>query len=163
MSPEPTVRSRVLWVTSSAGPDGGRVADRTDRFEVFENGLDNAVTHNDASTPTVDVTVAETTTTAYVDDDGTHVPDPDRPHAVEEVECPGVTVEIADNGPGSPEDEREGVLETGVSQLSEPGSGFGLYLVKQLMAAYGGRIEIRENDPHGTVFELTFLAQPPAR
>ncbi|MEE6208993.1 GAF domain-containing protein [Salarchaeum sp. III] len=131
--------------------------------EVFENVLDNAVTHNDADTPIVDVTVTETTTTAYVDGDGTHVPDPDRLDAVEAVECPAVTVEIADNGPGIPEDEREGVLETGVSQLSEPGSGFGLYLVKQMLQSYGGSIEIRENEPRGTVFELTFLTEHPNR
>ena len=131
--------------------------------EVFENVFDNAVTHNDADTPVVEVTVTETTTTTTVTDDDVHVPDPDRTYAGDEVECPAVTVAVADNGPGIPEDEREAVLETGVSQLSEPGSGFGLYLVKQMLQSYGGGIEIRENEPRGTVFELTFLAEHPER
>jgi len=135
--------------------------------EVFENVLDNAVVHNDADMPEVTVSAGETTVDVSLDESGDNAPVADDGRLGqgdgEHVECPAVTVEIADNGPGLPEEERAGVLETGVSQLSEPGSGFGLYLVKQMVQSYGGRIEIRDNEPTGTVFALTFLTERPER
>ncbi|MFC7166030.1 ATP-binding protein [Halospeciosus flavus] len=76
---------------------------------------------------------------------------------------------VADNGPGIPDDEKEAVLEKGVSELTEPGNGFGLYLVKEMMHTYGGAVNIRDNDARGedtdtetdtetgTVFDLVFV------
>ncbi|MEE6208981.1 PAS domain S-box protein [Salarchaeum sp. III] len=128
--------------------------------EVFENVLSNAVVHNDSATPHVEVWTTETSATIPVDAD-TGDPlsasaDPRR-RDVEHEEHAAVTVHIADNGPGIPDGEKQVVLEKGVSELSEPGNGFGLYLVKEMMDAYGGTVDIRDNDPEGTVFEVTFL------
>jgi signal transduction histidine kinase len=146
-------------------PEGVEVlADRL-LGEVFENLLENAVGHNDSGEPVVEVSLAETTHPTFVDaETGEH-----RPRAgggepgaeVERVEVGAVSVAVADNGPGVPAAERDAVLETGVSQLDEPGSGFGLYLVKEMVRSYGGDIDIRESDLGGAVFELTFLTERP--
>ncbi|GAA0656877.1 PAS domain S-box protein [Salarchaeum japonicum] len=128
--------------------------------EVFENILSNAVVHNDAATPHVEVWTTTGTTTIPVDADTgdplSESADPMR-RDVEHREHDAVTVHIADNGPGIPDEEKRAVLEKGVSELSEPGNGFGLYLVKEMLDAYGGSVDIRDNDPEGTVFAVTFL------
>ncbi|GGM59625.1 hypothetical protein GCM10009017_07170 [Halarchaeum rubridurum] len=132
--------------------------------EVFENVLSNAVVHNDKETPEVDVWTTRTTCEVQLDAETDAVipdVDADRP-AVEttEAERPALAVHVADNGPGIPDDEKETVVRKGVSELNEPGNGFGLYLVKEMMHAYGGSIEVRDNDARddarGTVFDLVF-------
>ncbi|MGB9985916.1 PAS domain S-box protein [Salarchaeum japonicum] len=128
--------------------------------EVFENVLSNAVVHNDSATPRVEVWTTTGSTTVPVDAETgeplSESADPMR-RDVDRREHPAVTVHIADNGPGIPDEEKRAVLEKGVSELSEPGNGFGLYLVKEMVDAYGGSVDIRDNDPEGTVFEVTFL------
>jgi PAS domain S-box-containing protein len=132
--------------------------------EVFENVLSNAVIHNDKETPTVEVWTSETTCEIPVDEaTGEPVlPESDaqlNSDAVRE-QREALTVHIADNGPGIPDDQKEAVLQKGVSELSEPGNGFGLYLVKEMLDAYGGSVDIRDaEDGDGTVFDLTFLVQ----
>jgi PAS domain S-box-containing protein len=98
--------------------------------QVFENVLTNAVQHNDKERPEVRVWVER--------EDGR------------------VAVHVADNGPGVPDEEKTHIVEKGVDGLSTPGSGFGLYLVKELLDSYGGDIEVRDNDPEGAVFVLVF-------
>lgn len=142
--------------------------------ELFENVLSNAVVHNDKPTPEIEVWTTETTRELPVDpetdavsldgdapvvaSDPTESPaseaDPTEPPTVDH---PAITVHVADNGPGIPAEERTSVLERGVSNLEDPGTGFGLYLVKEMMRAYGGTVSIRDNEPEGTVFDLTFL------
>ena len=133
--------------------------------EVFENLLHNAVEHNDAEAAVVEVSVAETSLEAFVDaETRTHAPSVDREApggGVERVTADAVTVTVADNGPGIPSDERAAVLETGVSQLDEPGSGFGLYLVKEMVSSYGGDLDIVDSDLGGTAFEVTLLTERP--
>ncbi|QLC34861.1 PAS domain S-box protein (plasmid) [Halarchaeum sp. CBA1220] len=125
--------------------------------EVLENVLENAVVHNDAETPRVEVWVTETTCAVDADaasgdarpDDGT-----------EATERDALCVHVADNGPGIPDEEKASVLRKGVSELSEPGNGFGLYLVTEMMAAYGGAVDVRDADlggpEEGAAFELVF-------
>ncbi|MCF2207925.1 HAMP domain-containing histidine kinase [Halobacterium salinarum] len=93
---------------------------------VFRNLLNNAVQHNDADTPHVEVS-------AVVRDD--------------EVE-----VRIADNGPGVPDDHKDTVFGKGERGLGSPGTGIGLYLAGTLVTEYGGNIWVEDNEPTGAVF-----------
>ncbi|MFB6086611.1 MAG: PAS domain S-box protein [Halodesulfurarchaeum sp.] len=95
---------------------------------VFRNLLTNAIQHNDRSSPEV-VVAAEL--------DGNEA-----------------VVEIADNGPGIPEADRERIFEQGRTGIESEGTGLGLYLVRTLLNRYGGSVVVRDNEPTGTVFEL---------
>lgn len=98
----------------------------------FSNLLENAVKHNDSAPKRVSISVtlgAET-----------------------------VTVEIADNGPGIPEDDIEGLFDPVVKQKAT--HGLGLTIVARLIDRYGGDIELAETGSDGTVFAMT-LSSPP--
>lgn len=97
---------------------------------VIGNILSNAVRHSDRDTPHVDLDVTTTDDTA--------------------------TVTIADNGPGIPDRIRDTVYEMGVTGDHAKHTGLGLYLVKSLMDAYDGTVEITANEPRGTKIELEF-------
>lgn len=112
----------------AAIPD--RVTVRADDMlaDVLGNLLQNAIEHNDAETPQVAVTVSETAET--------------------------VRIEIADNGPGIPDGAKESIFGWGETRRSSDG-GFGLYFVQTMVDNYGGSVEVRDNDPRGSVFSLT--------
>ncbi|GAA0300555.1 sensor histidine kinase [Halarchaeum salinum] len=98
--------------------------------EVIANVLTNAIQHNDTASPTVTVTTAVEEATACV--------------------------AVHDDGPGIPDAEKTRVVEKGMQGLANPGDGFGLYFVNEVIERYGGDIDVRDNDPRGAVFELTF-------
>lgn len=106
-------------------------ADETLRH-VFENLLQNAIEHNDKQTPEVTVTTTAGSET--------------------------VTVEVADNGPGIPDDQKAVVFEHDRDRTH----GFGLYLVQRLVEFYGGEIEMSDNQPEGTVFVVTLTRAEPS-
>ena len=61
-----------------------------------------------------------------------------------------VRIEVADNGPGIPEEDRKRVLERFVrleKSRSEPGSGLGLSLVDAVTRLHGGVFRIEDNAP----------------
>jgi signal transduction histidine kinase len=61
-----------------------------------------------------------------------------------------VLIEVADNGPGIPEQDRKRVLERFVgleTSRSEPGSGLGLSLVDAVARLHGGGFRIEDNAP----------------
>jgi len=91
---------------------------------VFRNLLNNAVRHNDKETPVVEVAC--------------------------DVHDQHVTVRVADNGPGIPDDRKDVVFGKGERGLDSPGTGIGLYLVDQLVRQYGGDVWIEDNEPTGT-------------
>lgn len=95
---------------------------------VFENILTNAVEHNDAETPRVEITV--------------------------EKKDEFVTVRISDNGPGLPQEDREILFEPGIQSVGSSGEGLGLYLVDKLIAGYGGQATFEDNHPQGTVVAI---------
>ena len=73
----------------------------------------------------------------------------------------GVTVEIADTGPGIPADEQPHVWEElfrGQAARGAPGSGLGLALVKTILERHGGRTGLRSRPEQGTVVTLHFPA-----
>lgn len=69
-------------------------------------------------------------------------------------------IEIADNGPGLPDEAKERVFDMfytwnpGAAD-SRRGLGLGLALCKSIVSAHGGVITARDNPPHGTVFSFT--------
>jgi PAS domain S-box-containing protein len=73
-----------------------------------------------------------------------------------------VTVEVADNGPGMPEDERSVLTEGGETQLTHA-SGIGLWLVNWAVTKSGGDLGFEENEPTGSVvtMRLPRVPRPP--
>jgi signal transduction histidine kinase len=68
-----------------------------------------------------------------------------------------VRVEVADSGPGVPEDERERIFDPFISHDAD-GTGLGLPIARELALALGGRIEL-QSDPRGSRFRLVLPAQ----
>jgi signal transduction histidine kinase len=99
---------------------------------VLGNVLGNAVEHNDSDNPTVEVSVTER----------------------EQI----VVVQVADDGPGIPDEQKETIFRRGNRGLKEAdiGSGFGLFFVDTMMERYGGHVAVTDNEPSGAVFELRF-------
>ena len=93
---------------------------------VFRNLLKNAIQHNDKPVPQVTVSTA--------------------------VDADTVTVRIADNGPGVPDDQKAEIFGKGETGLDSAGTGLGLYLVETLVSAYDGSVSVTDNDPEGAVF-----------
>jgi len=96
---------------------------------VFRNLLQNAVQHNDKQEPQLVVAV--------------------------ELDGDNVTVRVADNGPGVPEELQEQIFEEGQKGLESGGTGLGLYLVRTLTERYGGSVWIEDTDTEGAVFALS--------
>ncbi|MFB6126641.1 MAG: ATP-binding protein [Halolamina sp.] len=118
---------------STAVPDDvvARV-DATTLEIVLTNVVENACEHND-STPPIVVTSVERT------DDGT------------------VQLLTRDNGPGIPETEQR-VVEEGVEDPLEHGSGMGLWTVKWGVTQMGGSLSFGDATPRGTVVRLDIPA-----
>lgn len=117
-------------------PSGLRVEADTILDDVVANLLRNAVEHNDKEQVEIEVTAVE---------DGD-----------------GVRLEVADNGPGIPEEHRDEVFRRGVSGANNGGpggSGFGLFFIDTMVDGYGGEVHIEDNDPEGTRFVVQL---PPA-
>lgn len=70
-----------------------------------------------------------------------------------------IALTLADDGPGIPEAARAQVLQPG-TRLDERGDGhgFGLPIVAELAALYGGAVTLAENAPHGLSVTLTLPA-----
>lgn len=90
--------------------------------------LENAIEHNDAPEPSVEVSVRPGTRR--------------------------VTIVIRDDGPGMPAVERE-VLETGLETPMYHSEGLGLWIAHSIVLQAGGRFRITEGDPSGTVVKLS--------
>ena len=104
----------------------------------IENLLDNAVVHNDGTSPTVWVEVATE------ERDGE----------------PVVAVRVADDGPGIPPEEVD-VLRRGHETSLEHTSGLGLWLVHWIVTESGGSVTFEERDPRGSVVEMTLPRTEP--
>ena len=68
-----------------------------------------------------------------------------------------VTVEVADTGPGIPEDELPHVFEElyrGRGARDTEGNGLGLALVRAIVERHGGTVTVRSREREGTVFTL---------
>jgi len=90
--------------------------------------LENACMHNDR-TPEVVVTIGE--------------------------ETGQLCVEVADNGPGIPEEERELLTENREITQLRHASGLGLWLVNWVVTQAGGSIDFEDNEPRGSIVKLS--------
>ena len=97
--------------------------------EVFENLLTNAVQHNDGPDARVRVV------TEAGDDE--------------------VVVSVLDDGPGIDESVMAHVFEKGQKGFESPGTGFGLYLVQEIVDSYGGHVEATNREGGGAKFTVT--------
>lgn len=95
---------------------------------VFRNILANGIQHNDSSVPRLSVWV-ETTEER-------------------------VTVHIADNGPGVPDERKDEIFGRGEKGLESSGTGLGLYLVDTLLDRYGGDVDVTDGED-GAEFRIT--------
>ena len=110
-------------------PNGLDVAATELLSSVFRNLLNNAVVHNDKADPEIEVHVEEHEST--------------------------VSVEVADNGPGVPDSQKDEVFGRGEMGLASSGSGIGLYLVDTLVDMYDGEVVLEDNEEGGSVFTVT--------
>jgi signal transduction histidine kinase len=74
-------------------------------------------------------------------------------------EGPWAVVEVADDGPGVPEEERERVFERFVRldearARSDGGAGLGLAIVREIVVAHGGDVAVTGSDLGGALFRL---------
>ena len=68
-----------------------------------------------------------------------------------------IVIEVADTGPGIPDEEIDRVWEElyrGEHVRGVPGSGLGLPLVRSIIEKHGGNMELRSKPNQGTVFSL---------
>jgi PAS domain S-box-containing protein len=97
--------------------------------------LENAIKHATTDAPSVSVEVAR--------------------------QADEVTVRIADEGPGLPEQDRA-VLEGSSETPLDHGSGLGLWLANWVVTAVGGTVSVPEAGPDGSVIEVSLPAAPDA-
>jgi signal transduction histidine kinase len=117
----------VLWQ-----PSGLRALGRSDDIaEVVNVLLENAAVHGGPDAVTVEVSR---------DADGF-----------------GITITVADQGPGIDPAVREHVFDWGVSGPESPGQGIGLHVAAEISQQLGGRLELVPT-PSGAVFALHLSA-----
>jgi len=67
---------------------------------------------------------------------------------------------VADDGPGIPADQRDRVLEPGVT-TTEGGTGFGLAIVASIASAHGWTVTVGESEDGGARFAFAAVETPP--
>lgn len=72
-----------------------------------------------------------------------------------------VVIEVADNGPGVPEDQRDAIFDPfyTTKELGK-GTGLGLSICARLIEGMGGRIEVTESDAGGARFVIRLPGHP---
>ncbi|MFB6165810.1 MAG: sensor histidine kinase [Haloarculaceae archaeon] len=139
----------------------GQVIDETERLL-----LADAAAEAWAAVDTADATLA------VADEDATLKADPDRlqqalenlfrnaiEHGDETVTVRVGTLAdgdgffVADDGPGIPPDDRDGVFDPGVTTAAD-GTGLGLSIVRRIVTAHGWEIAVTEGDQGGARFEV---------
>ncbi len=98
--------------------------------------LENAVKHNDSKNPQIWISVQS-------DAEGT------------------IDLDIADNGSGIPEVERE-VVELGEEKPLFHSQGIGLWVVRAAIIESGGELRIIDNEPTGSIVRITLPKAAPA-
>ena len=65
-----------------------------------------------------------------------------------------MTIEIADDGPGMPEQAVSRLFQPFAGSAREGGTGLGLVIAREVVHAHGGEIDLDRTGPEGTVFRL---------
>lgn len=60
-----------------------------------------------------------------------------------------------------PDEEKSTVFDRSEKGFEDPGTGFGLYLIKEIVDSYDGRITVEDNTPQEARFLLTFQRAGP--
>jgi signal transduction histidine kinase len=70
-------------------------------------------------------------------------------------------LEVEDNGPGIPLDQRERVFERfhRIPGNNQPGSGLGLAIVQEVVMRHGAQVEIDDGQDGGSLFRIHFPHQ----
>jgi hypothetical protein len=71
-----------------------------------------------------------------------------------------VSVRVADDGPGIPEDELVGIFSEGEQTQLTHGTGFGLWLVRMVVDDYGGDLSYESPPDGGSVVVVTLGHEP---
>jgi K+-sensing histidine kinase KdpD len=71
----------------------------------------------------------------------------------------GILIDVADEGPGIPDDRKEAVFDRYGAWRPEgyeevPGAGLGLYISRAHVAAQNGRLDIVDVEPRGTILRV---------
>jgi len=74
-----------------------------------------------------------------------------------------LTIDLADTGPGIPEQVRARLFQPFAGSSKAEGNGLGLAICRELMRAHGGEIELVGTGAQGTVFRLRLPARLGAR
>lgn len=69
-----------------------------------------------------------------------------------------LTVEIADNGPGISDEDKQKVFQPYFSKKSQGGTGLGLAIAHNIIEEHNGMISISDNPPHGVRFTIELPA-----
>ena len=67
-------------------------------------------------------------------------------------------IEVGDNGPGIPEDERERIFEPFYSTKGSNGTGLGLSVTRKAVLEHGGVISVGESRMGGALFRIVLPA-----
>ena len=75
-----------------------------------------------------------------------------------------VWISVSDNGPGIPDEQKQKVFEmfyTAGNKVADSrrGMGLGLALCKSIVAAHGGQLTVKDNQPSGAVFTFSLMAE----
>ena len=70
-------------------------------------------------------------------------------------------VEVADNGPGIPEENRHKIFDAFFSTKGSSGTGLGLAVTQKIVAEHGGTIQVAKSDLGGACFQLRLNVRKP--
>ncbi|MFF6980634.1 ATP-binding protein [Streptomyces sp. NPDC008343] len=129
---------RFLLRVEQPLPDLWADPDKID--QVLSNLIENAVRHGDG-TVTIDVTATA---------------------SPREGEDTGTSVTVSDEGPGIPEESMNRVFTRFWRGSKRGGTGLGLYIVKGIVEAHGGAIEVGRASGGGAQFRFTLPVAAPA-
>jgi signal transduction histidine kinase len=73
----------------------------------------------------------------------------------------GVTIRVADTGPGLPQKAREHLFEPFHGGASKGGTGLGLSIAQELVRGHGGSLTLERSDASGTAFAIRLPAGGP--
>lgn len=73
----------------------------------------------------------------------------------------GIKLQVIDGGPGIPSGDKEKIFEKYYrgNMRQKKGTGLGLYLTRKIVQEHNGSIKMRNNFPHGSVFEIIFTKE----
>jgi len=71
-----------------------------------------------------------------------------------------LVLEVADDGPGIPDDQKEKLFAPYFSTKKKDGSGLGLAIADRIISEHGGSISVGDNAPKGSVFTVTLPIVP---